>query len=95
MLTSVNSIYYALACFLGIHNSEWQKMPALWEFTDQKGRGISKHNKSSMSDQYQGKDKGKQNTVDTQVQRVREIFLEDKQMLARKKKRRRYSRQWE
>ena len=48
-----------------------------------------------MSDQYQGKDKGKQNTVDTQVQTVREIFLEDKQMLARKKKRRRYSRQWE
>lgn len=39
-----------------------------------------------MSDQYQGEGKGKQNTVDTQVQRVREVFLDDKQILARKKK---------
>lgn len=64
-LTSVNSIYYVFVCFLGIHNSEWRKMLALWEFTDQKGKGISKHSKSSMSDQYQGEGKGKQNTVDT------------------------------
>lgn len=39
-----------------------------------------------MSDQYQGQDKGKQNTVVTQVQRVREGFLEDEQKLAREKK---------
>lgn len=41
-----------------------------------------------MSDQYQGQDKGKQNTVVTQVQRVREGFLEDEQKLARGKKKR-------
>lgn len=41
-----------------------------------------------MSDQYQGQDKGKQNTVVTQVQRVREGFLEDEQKLAREKKKR-------
>lgn len=42
-----------------------------------------------MSDQYQGQDKGKQNTVVTQVQRVREGFLEDEQKLAREKKKKR------
>ena len=38
-----------------------------------------------MSDQHQCQHKGKQNAVDTHVQRVRADFLEDEQKLAREK----------